>query len=1109
MKRMLDRVLKSCVLGIVLFLPLQLLAQEAVKMYEEPLVLPTYKVGPADKNPIFYTDRAYQGAKGEVYPYPLQDNLTDDKVDKAWQGLFLENEFIKIAILPEMGGKLWYAIDKTNGYDFIYYNEQVKPALIGMLGAWTSGGLEWNIPHHHRASTYMSIDYEMVENEDGSKTIWVGEIERRHRMKWRVGYTLYPGKSYLETTIKLYNRTTLEHSFLIFANTAVHANEQYQVIFPPSTQYGTSHSKTTFTEWPISRQQYGAREEGKSVDVSWWKNHPTPISIFDFGQGDFVAGYDHGQDSGTLIVGNPHIMTGRKFFEWGPGPAGSMWDDILTDTSGPYLELMAGAYSDNQPDYSWVNPTMVKSAKMYFSPLRNIRDVKKANIDAALNLEVSDGQALLGVNTTQQFSESSVILRAGDEVIYREEKTISPNTPFYAEINLPGEIDTYDLSLHLEDVNGQEVIAYQPKNFRKKPMPETVSPPELPGEITTVEQLYREGLRLEQFYNPTLDPMQYYEEALRRDPNHSLVNTQLGLYYLKRGNFDLAETHLRTAVETVTQDYTAPKNAESLYYLGVTLFKQGDKNKAYDWLYKSTWDMAWYAPAYYLLAQIDISNGDYRKALTHLDRSISTNMLNNNALNLKSVVLRKLGRMNEVIEIAEKVTQDDPLNAWASNELYLASGNDEVLRALNHQMQDDVESYLELAVDYGNAGLFEEAISILNRAKNNGRPEINSYPMVYYYRGYYYEKLGEDDEASQSYEIAANMPSDFCFPYRFESADVLEAALQRNPDDAMAHYYLGNLYYDNIPERAVDEWQNSISIDDSFAIAHRNLAFAYAHIRGENEKAIQSMERALELNPDDPRYYAELDRYYENAGTSPEKRLANLEENHEIVKKDDSALAGEIGLLIFHGRFNKAIKILSEHRFRKVEGVGNIHNHWVDAHLLRGQEFLENGMYEEAMNDFKEALTYPRNLEVGAGNREGEVYFFIAEAFEAMGQPDMAEEYYRKSTESHYGWNEMKYRQALAYEKIGKSEEASDIYSGLIDRGQEMLSGDRRTDFFEKFSGDQNENARLASAHYLIGLGEMGLGNQENARTRFERTLELNPAHLGAKMMMKSGNNKS
>ncbi|MEM2028146.1 MAG: DUF5107 domain-containing protein, partial [Candidatus Bathyarchaeia archaeon] len=325
-----------------------------VKIWEEPLVIPTYQISDPDPNPIFYTGRAYQGAQGHVYPYPMLDKLTDNRIEKVYKAAFLENEYIKVCVLPEIGGRIFFATDKTNNYDFFYHQHVIKPALIGMLGAWISGGVEWNIPHHHRATTFMPVDYTLRENPDGSKTIWVGEIELRHRMKWIVGITLYPGKSYIEVTIKLFNRTPLAHSFLIWANPAVHANENYQIIFPPRTEYATFHGKNQFSHWPISYEVFAGVDYTSGVDVSWWKNHPAPTSFFAWNyKDDFLAGYDHGKRAGTVAVANHHIVPGKKFFLWGNGSEGRMWEKILTDADGPYIELMIGAYSDNQPDYTW------------------------------------------------------------------------------------------------------------------------------------------------------------------------------------------------------------------------------------------------------------------------------------------------------------------------------------------------------------------------------------------------------------------------------------------------------------------------------------------------------------------------------------------------------------------------------------------------------------------------------------------------------------------------------------------------------------------------------------------------------------------------------------
>lgn len=960
--------------------------QGGVRVEEKPLTLTTYLVGAPDPDPIFYTGRAYQGAQGKVYPYPMLDNLTDKKVEKPWNAVFLENDYIRICVLPEIGGKLWYALDKTDDYHFIYYNEQVKPALIGMLGAWTSGGIEWNIPHHHRASTFMPVDYTVREHSDGSKTVWIGEIERRHRTRWAVGYTLYPDRSSVEVTIRLYNRTPLEQSFLIFANAAVHANEDYQIIFPPETQYGTFHSKTSFTEWPISHQVYAGRDYTSGVDVSWWKNHPEPTSIFDWGHGNFVAGYDHGQHAGTIIVGNPHIMVGRKFWEWGPGSSGSMWDRNLTDTSGPYVELMAGEYSNNQPDYSWNNPFMVKTATLHFFPLRNMPGVKKANANAALNLEKnSSGGVRVAVNVTGEYPDARVLLLDGNTTILEEHTFLDPGHPFSRDVALPSGTDLYDLELLVVTGRGEKLITYRPVRNAKQPMPETVKPPRAPEEIETVEGLYRAGLRLEQFYNPSRDPLAYYREALHRDPDNSAVNTQMGLYYLKQGNYPVAEQHLRTAVATVTRKYTAPKDAESLYYLGVALLKQNQLDEAYNWLYKSTWDYAWHSPGYYLLATIDCRRADWEQALDHLDKSLSTNTMNIRALAMKSAVLRRLIRPAEAIALTESIVKDtDPLSFLALNEQYLAlreagqtTEAEATLKQLTTLMRNEVESYLELATDYGNAGLYEEALEILERAAHSENDRVRDYPMVHYYLGYYYQQSGREKQAVEQYRQAGGLPSDYCFPYRFESADVLTAALGKNPKGAKAHYYLGNLYYDNQPEPALKEWKQSAELDEDFAPVHRNLAFAYAHLEQDYRKAGTEMEHAIRLSPDDPRYFAEIDGYYEQAGVSPEKRLALLQQHHRVVQQRDDALAAEIRLLILKGDYDRAIALLQNHHFRKIEGVGNIHNQWVDAFLLRGESRLSRKQYDQALSDFRQALEYPEHLEVGSDNREGEVYYFL------------------------------------------------------------------------------------------------------------------------------------
>jgi tetratricopeptide (TPR) repeat protein len=1058
---------------------------------------------------MFYAGRAYQGAKGPIYPYPLIDRLTDIRENRTYNAVNLENDFVKLCVLPEIGGRIFYAIDKTNGYDFVYHQHVIKPALIGMIGAWISGGVEWNIPHHHRASTFMTVDHALVENPDGSKTIRVGEIELRHRMRWIVGLTLYPDKSYIEVTVKLFNRTPFAHSILYFSNVAVHANAQYQVIFPPSTEFATYHGKNQFTRWPIGDGVFGGTDY-KGIDLSWWKNHRSPISFFAWNyQDDFLAGYDHGRQAGIALVADHHTVPGKKFFEWGNGSQGEMWDKILTDTDGPYLELMVGGYSDNQPDYSWCQPYEAKTLKQYWYPLRQIGAVKNANTEAAVNLEVTTGRAArLGFNTTSVQQRAKVVLQAKGRSIFTQTTDIDPAHPFVKELALPPSTNEEDLRPSLLDQDGKELISYRPLRKERGPMPEPVKPPPPPKEIKTNEELYLAGLRLEQFYNPAVEPYPYYEEALKRDLGDYRANTALGILYLKRGMFKEAEEKLHGAVDRATRNYTSPKDGEALYYLGVALRAQGKLDAAYDAVYKATWSQAWHAASYYVLAELECQKGDFAKALEFIERSISANALNTKAQCLKAAVLRKLARPEEAERVASGVLACDPLDFWAGNELYLAkvgkkgiSDASKELDALKKKMRDAAHSYLELAVDYSNCGFLDEAIEVLSRLVESSKLSVPN-PLVCYYLGYFWEKNGEQDKALKQYKLASTMPTNFCFPFQLEAIDVLKSASRMNPGDARAPYYLGNLLFDHQPEHAIKEWEKSRSLDSSFSIVHRNLGLAYARIRNDVNKAIASLERAVACKPGDPRLYLELDQMYEAGGVPAEKRLALLEKNHSTVLSYDDALAREIVLYVQLGRYDQAIDLLENHHFHIWEGGGVIHDVYVDAHLLRGQERFKAKKYQEALKDFEAALEYPNNLEVGKPFRDArasQVNYFIGTAHEALGRAEQARRCFEKSVAGQYGWSEIGYCQGLAYRKLGQEREAIEVFDGLIKFGKERLAASAGLDFFEKFGEKQSEASRLAQAHYLLGLGQLGKGSKAEAQAEFEQVLKLNPNHIGAK----------
>lgn len=1099
--------IRSFLFILIILLAVIAQAEPKAKIWSEQVVIPTYEVGQAVKLPMFYEGRGYQGAQGVVYPYPWVDALSNNKVNTSYKAVYLENDYIKLCVMPELDGRLFSALDKTNNYDYFYRQSVIKSTLIGSCGAWISGGIEWNFPHHHRASTYKMMDNVIVENPDGSKTVWVGENERRQRLRWILGVTIYPDKSYFETTIKIFNVTGYVTSFLYFANPAVHVDETYQVIFPPDAEYATQHAKSEFVQWPYARGRFG-RWNYTGEDASYWRNLTTPVSFFCWDHdSDYFAGYDHGKDAGTAYIANHHIAPGKKFFTFGSGYEVQMWDRILTDSDGPYLELMAGGYSDNQPDYSWLEPYEAKTIKQYWFPVRDLQGMKFANLNGAMNLEITPGNsAKVRVNATSEYKDARVVLTAKGETIFEGAIDISPAEPFGKDVELDSGVRETDLCLSLVASDGSELMKYQPLAKSGEPMPEPVKPPSRPEDVNTVEELYYAGLRLDEFHNSRVSSLPYYKEALRRDPTDYRCNGRVGIYYLQRGQYELAEKYLTAAVKKITRNYTRPKDCEALYYLGLTMRKQGRLKEAYDYLYRATWSAASQTQAYYALAELDCINGDFKTALEHADLSISANTNNIKALNLRSLILRKLDRGLVAKQQADDVLKIDALNFNAMNELYLVekdsgAGNKaaEALDSLKKSMRDEEQSYLELSLDYANCGSYDEAIEVLSRIDVTKSASGNKYPIIYYYLGYFNQQLGNSERAAKYYKTAIEMPADYCFPFRLETIEALKSAMMGNKNDARSPYYLGNLLYDKQPEKAIEQWKKSIEIDGSYYIVYRNLGFAYS-IKNDIPKAIEYYEKAIQCNNQDSAVFHELDILYAIEGTDINKRLKMFTDNMKVVKQRDDTTYRYVVCLIQSGDYDKAIDILTTHYFHLFTEVDSeLHGAYMNAYLLRGEKYYSQGKYKEALADFLAVLEYPDNLEIEIANPQrdrslGRNYYYIAAAYEALDNATKAKEFYEKSSAVNVGDTEFGYYKGMSFKKLGKDSQAEAAFDKLI----EVANNSDAVDFFAKFGQRSEDKAKKAEPFFLKGLAYMGMGKYDEAKEQLKKAVELDSNNVWA-----------
>jgi tetratricopeptide (TPR) repeat protein len=1103
--------LRCQMVALFLILPLSTVTLTAqVKISEQEWIIPTYKVSPPDKNPMFFKGESYQGASKFIYPYGMNDVIANEKSDQSWKALILENEYIKLCVTPELGGKLYYGTDKTNGYNFIYKNGVVKPSNIGMLGAWVSGGIEWCVIHHHRASTLLSVDYDLAENADGSKTIWIGETEPRHRMRWTIGITAYPGKSYYSADVKIINPTPYTNTFLYWANVAAHTNKDYQVIFPPSVQIATYHAKNSFTNWPISTEVYNGEDFTTGVDLSWWKNSVNQNSYFAYDlKEDFMGGYDHGKETGTVHIGDHNIVKGAKLWEWGSGAAGQATEARLTDDSGPYVEIMVGAFSDNQPDYSWIRPYEVKTFKQYWYPVKDIQGFKYANLNGAVNLEKrEENSVFLGYYSTQKISKAKILLKRKDEVVFEKIIEISPEKTFTGTIKISGLFNITDFSTEMINSENNEVlVAYQPvANKKRDKLPETVKRPALPKDIPTVEELYLTGSRIQQFYNPTLNTMDYFDEALKRDPSDIRTNIAVGSVHLRNGEYDVARNYFGKAIKRLTKDYTRPSTCEALYLQGLTLKSLELYDEAIDTLYRATWDYAYHSAAYIELARISCLKGDFQRAMGQINESLSTNVGNNSAITLKASIQRRQGDLNGARATIAAILKSDPLDFRAANENYLLAmktgsspNNEKILSDLNRKMRDSYQNYLELAVGYMNDGLVAEAEDILRRFKGKNQ-EIS------YYLGFILDKKGNKAEAEKYFKAGSDQSVDYGFPYRLESEKIFKLASKYHPDDAKAYYYMGNLLYDKQPQKAIENWEMAVKYDPSLAIAWRNLGWGYYQYSHDLAKAINVYEKAFEIKKDDPIFYAELDPLYEMNNSPIEKRAKLFESSNEIVKQRDDSFVREIIVLNLAGQSDKAVEYLSKSNFHFREGSSRVRAITVDAHLLMGKKYLAEKKYELALEQFLLTVETPDNSQSGLKTgdmRSPQIYYYIGLAYEALGKKTNAKSYFTRSTDQSVRENNyIRYYQGLSFLKVGNKVEASEYFNTLISEGEKQIKQGSEIDFFAKFGEREAENVRLSNAYLLKGLGYKGLGNTNAATENLKKAVELSASNLYAKVEM-------
>ncbi|MBL1223488.1 DUF5107 domain-containing protein [Enterococcus sp. BWR-S5] len=1077
-----------------------------VTAIEKNLVIPTYLTSEPDKNPLFFEKRVYQGSSGKVYPLLITEKIFDEKTEVEYPAVILENDYLQVTILPTLGGRIQRALDKTNNYDFVYYNHVIKPALVGLIGPWISGGIEFNWPQHHRPTTFMPTEYQIVQNTDGSQTVWVSEIDQMYGTKGMAGFTLYPDKAYIEITGKVYNRTDIPQTFLWWANPAVPANDHTLSVFPPDVHAVMDHGKRAVSDFPIATGTYYKYDYSAGVDISKYKNIKVPTSYMAYHSDyDFIGNYDEQLQAGLLHVADHHISPGKKQWVWGNSDFGQAWDRNLTDEDGPYVELMTGVFTDNQPDFTWLKPYEEKEFKQYFMPYKGVGRVKNATIQGAVNVEIINGEIQYTVYSTEKQTQATIRIFKDKELLYSETVDLSPES--YQQNKTGVAAAAFDEQFEIQVVNqeNQLIVAYQGFTSKEQELPEPAEELPKPEKVKTTEELFLAATHIEQYRHATSDAEAYYLEGLKRDQEDIRLNNGYGMFLYKRGEFTKSISYLKQAVQKQKWKSPNPLYGEPLFNLGLVQLQLGNYAESYDSFYKATWNADTQSAAFFQLACLEMKQGKIQEALDFVEKSLVRNAYNMRARALKAAIQRKLGL--DSTEWLSETLSIDPLDLASHFERYLVT----VDTTWNKVMRNSLNNYLELALDYYHFGLYSEAQIILEACPSDS-------PLLSYYQAYFYLKQGEKEKAIKAIRKGELGCPDYCFPNKLAEIHILQTAINLLPNETgYASYYLGNLFYDKRRyEEAIQLWENSRAQLPDFPTVYRNLSFAYFNQLANLPQAWQLIKQASDIDPTDARILMERDLVAQKLGISVSERLATLESRMETTAYRDDLFIVYISLLNNQKRYKEALELLKARRFHPWEGgEGKVSAQYMYSLIEQAKELLLTNP-KQAIHYLLESQTYPENLGEGKlPNVEDNLSnYYIAKAYETLGDTQQAAAYYEmagcgtnepESVLYYYDQpaDSILYR-GLAHEALGHEEAAHSCYYQLIRYGKKHLFEEVAYDFFAVsmpetvvFKNDLTKNNQVY-CRYLIALGNIGLKENEKAEKLLQEILLEVPDHQGA-----------
>lgn len=943
-------------LAMLLFLPFLLLSQSAT-VTEEIRQLDTYGFGTPNPVPILTENP-------KIYPYFKFEGYAHTSQKKEWKVVKLENKYIEVYVLPEIGGKVWGAIEKSTGNEFLYRNEVVKFRNIAMRGPWTSGGIEFNfgiIGHH--PSTATPVDYKTIQNEDGSVSCVVGNLDLPSRTYWQVEIRLEQGKAYFETNASWYNGTPLNQSYYNWMTGAAPATNDLEFFIPGN---GYLEHNGTWQKWP---------SDDKGRNLAMYKNNDFGPSKSYHIVGDyknFFGGYYHDRNVGFGHLSPYEEMPGQKLWLWALSGSGGIWEDLLTDTDGQYIEFQAGRLfnqyfpgADNPISQANFDPYVMDSWQELWFPIKEIGGMEAASEYGVLNIERAGNKAILGINALQAFNEGLQIFINGEE-ISMENLEMSPMQVF--EKTFPcKDTDALQVFLGGDKLNYTSVNkTLLNRNFKHNP--------EI--KVADIEKLYHEASEAMKYREYTLAD-EKISKLLSLDSSHTRALVLLAEAEYRKTRYNKALEHVNAVLQLDTY------NPSANYMAGIAYWAQNDALNALETLGWAARSIQYRSVAYAQMAEIHLRMNNIKKAMTYAKKALAFNTYNLNARQVLLIVHRKANNVKAFREQLNIIFEISPINHFAAYEEILFKKGSTIPFFENIHNEFDHETVLELALRYLNLGQDKTAMELLELNSADSKSKL----LLAY-------KLATTDAEKATlliHELTTESP-DFVFPYRHEILPALEWAVSIN-DNWKFKYYLAQNYW-------------AVGLKDKAKMLLRQCGYTpdndtFYKFRAKTldeatyESQLKDYEKAFDLNKNSWKNWDDFVLFYlendkpKKATTLGRKAVKKFPNNYNLGLSYTKALVAA-------GNYPKAISVLSSLNILPFEHASESKTIYNAAHIYLAKQFMDKGQFVKAMDLLDASKLWPEHLGIGIPYNPDDRLpnYLLGLCSEKLGKQNDAEKYF-------------------------------------------------------------------------------------------------------------------